>query len=81
MACPEEMSQLYLEEERQQEVVRIEEKEEKNQEVINTDKQRLEATTTLEELQKVWQGLTPESKIALAQIKDDLKKKYASPQV
>jgi len=78
MACPDEMYQLYLEEERQQDVVRLEEREEQAQIAVNTDKSRLEATTTLEELQKIWQGLSPESKISLAQVKDDLKKKYAT---
>lgn len=69
MACPSELAQAYAEEEMEKEVRTIS---------IDTEhyKQKLEATTSLEELQKVWVSMPGEAKSALSELKDELKKKY-----
>lgn len=81
MACPEELSQAYVEEEHAQDLAQVELKEEKKEIVVNDSKAKLEATTSLEELGKVWADLPAESKTALKELKNDLKKKYENPKV
>ena len=75
MACPEEASQVYIAEEF--------EKEGKTKPTADIDAARakLEATKTLDELKEVWASLPVEAKTALAETKDQLKKKYENPQV
>ncbi|MBP6980102.1 recombinase RecT [Candidatus Curtissbacteria bacterium] len=77
MACPEELSQTYIEEEHAQEMVKGELVEEKKENAVNEHKAKLEVTTTLEELGNVWADLPAESKTALKELKNELKKKYA----
>lgn len=81
MACPEELSQAYVEEEHAQDLAQVELKEEKKEIVVNDSKAKLDATTSLEELGKVWADLPAESKTALKELKNDLKKKYENPKV
>lgn len=78
MACPEELSQAYIEEEHDQEVIKHVELEEKKNNTINEDEAKLKQTTTLIELQLVWQGLQAQSKATLKPLKDELKQKYAN---
>jgi len=69
MACPEELSQSYLEEEY--------EKEAEKPKLDTTEfKLKLEATKNLDELRVVWAGLPPEAKTELGLLKDELKKSY-----
>lgn len=76
MACPEESSQMYLEEEYEKEkIVEIQ--------AINVDehKVKLEACKNLEELKTVWASLPAQAKKELKDIKETLKKSYESPKV
>lgn len=77
MACPEELSQSYVEEEI--------EREDKAKPAIHADidgsKKKLEATKNLEDLKTVWASLPVEAKTALATLKEELKKKYENPEV
>lgn len=70
MACPEELSQAYVEEELEKEV---KVKPELN---LAAYAQKLEATTTLEDLKKVWASLPAEAKTELEYLKENLKSKY-----
>lgn len=69
-ACPEELSQSYSEEEVQKEVVAPS--------VIDIDsyKQKLESTTSLEEMKSVWADMPLQAKKELENLKLILKKKY-----
>ncbi len=69
MACPEELSQSYVEEEMEKEIEKP---------VIDLEqyKVKLEATTTLEELRSVFASLSGEAKKELRPLADALKKKY-----
>lgn len=69
-ACPEEASQIYVEEEVIKEI--------KNVPVVDIDshKAKLEAVTNLEELKTVWSSLPIEAKTSLEKLKNTLKKKY-----
>lgn len=69
-ACPEELSQTYTEEEMEKEV------ETKVVVDLNIYKDKLEATTSLEELKQVWSALPIEAKNAFTQLKEELKAKY-----
>jgi len=70
-ACPEELSQAYSEEETEKEVeVKVID--------LTEYKDKLEATTSLEELKKVWPTLPIEAKNAFTTLKDELKVKYES---
>lgn len=72
MACPEELSQSYIEEEVQQTPIEAEA-------IDVTDyKTKLEATTNLDELKAVWSSLPGEAKKVLGELKDQLKTKYES---
>lgn len=70
-ACPEELSQAYTEEEI--ETVHLD-----NTPVIDTDeyKLKLEAVTTVDELKQVWSAMPIQAKNALADLKEEMKKKY-----
>lgn len=69
MACPEELSQSYIEEEL--------ERENKTKAVVDVDscKNQLETAKTIEELGKVWSALPVEAKNELKETKDALKDK------
>lgn len=75
MACPEELSQSYVEEEMQSV-----EKEKPEVDMIECA-EKLEATKTPEELQTVWADLPQEAKAELTKLKNDLKKKYTKSKV
>lgn len=71
-ACPEELSQAYSEEEKEKDVepaVVID---------VTTHKAKLEAVKDLKELKTVWASLPVEAKKDLADLKEELKKKYAN---
>jgi hypothetical protein len=72
MACPEELSQSYVEEEM--------ERGEKATPVAAVDitqhEASLRAATSLEGLQEAWSGLPGEAKATLLAVKDEMKKKY-----
>jgi len=76
MACPEEMSQIYVEEEVQKETT-----EELPEVSVTAFKEKLEATKTLAELGNVWSSSPIEAKNELKGLKDQLKKKYENPKV
>jgi hypothetical protein len=77
MACPEELSQAYVEEEMQKET--IADREDPLVLIDTTNfKKKMEATTTLKELQKVWSDIPVQAKEALKDLKEELKKKYAN---
>ncbi len=70
-ACPEEASQIYVEEEMIKEI--------KNASVVidvNPYKEKLEAVKSLEELKTVWSSLPIEAKTSLEGLKNTLKAKY-----
>ncbi len=68
MACPEEMAQVYTEEELESE----------KKFPVNTDiyRKRLEESANLEELSNAWDSLPVEAKIELKDLKEELKNKY-----
>lgn len=70
-ACPEELSQAYVEEEMQSEIIK---------EVPSIDldsyKDKLETTKTLDELKIVWSSIPIQAKQLLETLKEELKKKY-----
>lgn len=70
-ACPEELSQSYVEEELVKEIV-------KEEVVIDVEsyKTKLENTTTLDEMKKVWSSIPIKAKQELETLKDELKAKY-----
>ena len=70
-ACPEELSQAYVEEEVQQEKPRPTAD-------VEACRAKLEATKSLEELKTTWASLPIEAKDALAELKETLKQKYAA---
>lgn len=67
MACPEELSQSYIEEELHKE---IKEKPEVN---FSEHEQKISTAKTIEELKTVWSALPAEAKKNLAEIKDKVK--------
>lgn len=69
-ACPEELAQAYVEEELSKEVKEVPS--------LNIDdfKAKLEATTNLAELKKVWSGIPVLAKQSLNTLKEELKTKY-----
>lgn len=76
MACPEELSHIYDEDELSAEQVK---KPAQNiDKIIDDGKAKLDAATTLDELAIAWSNLPPDAKAALRDYKDTLKKKYAS---
>lgn len=74
-ACPEETAQIYVAEELDKE----------NKPTPTADigafRTRLEAVKSFEELRRVWAEMPVEAKTALLPLKEELKKKYAGPQV
>lgn len=68
-ACPEKLSQAYVEEERAAEVIHVVPE-------LTSHKAKLEAVTNLTELKAVWDSLPVEAKNELEGIKNELKKKY-----
>lgn len=70
-ACPEELSQSYVEEEVQQQTV-------KEATVIDSNpyEEKLKATTNLQDLGTVWASIPVEAKQQLATLKDELKLQY-----
>lgn len=76
MACPEELAQAYVEEELERGTAKA---------PVQIDKEKyaakLEATTSLDELGKVWADLPAEAKAELETFKDELKKKYETGDV
>lgn len=75
MACPEEMAQMYAEEEMQKEVMPSIELN------IDTFKDRLDEVKSLEELKTVWASMPVEAKNALLEAKEALKAKFTTIQV
>lgn len=74
MACPEELSQSYVEEEYSQPSKQIEL--EDNSLLIEEWSLKLDACAGLEELKNVWTSVPGSIKTNLNSLKDDLKKKY-----
>lgn len=76
MACPEEASQMYVEEEFEKEKMVV------VQEInIEEHKAKLEACKNLEELKTVWASLPAQAKTQLTTLKDELKTKYENTNV
>lgn len=75
MACPEELSQSYVEEE-----IHAEIDPKPTYDVAEITK-KLKATKTLEEFQHIWADLPVQAKDELMKLKDDLKKKYKNHKV
>lgn len=71
MACPEQLSHSYTEEEVQKEAVTEIPKID-----VSVCKTKLEATKSLDELKVVWSALPIQAKNELATLKEELKKKY-----
>ena len=69
MACPEELSQIYIEEDIEKEV---------EPKILDTTtyKEKLESVKNLDELKTVWASLPVEAKGQLSALKDELKNKY-----
>lgn len=76
MACPEELAQVYLEEEYEQDTVKAEIEEENKEKTIAENKTKLESCKNIEELKTVWASLPAEIKSALEETKETLKMKY-----
>lgn len=76
MACPEELSQAYVEEEYQREAVKVEIIKEPTQEKVEESRNKLEEAKDIEEVKKVWASLPLEVKNKLEDVKNELKKKY-----
>ncbi len=72
MACPEELAQTYIEEEMEKSAV-IEKVEVKQDFTVQQTK--LESSKTMQELVAVWETLSPEAKLELRAIKDQMKQK------
>lgn len=70
MACPEELSQSYIEEEFEKEIpVKVE---------VNTDQylEKLEKVSSLDELKTIWASMPIEAKNQLKDVKNAIKKRY-----
>ena len=76
MACPEELSQSYVEEEVEREIKSTTPTLDKERYIA-----RLDGTTTLDELKTAWAALPPEVKVELETYKESLKKKYETGEV
>jgi hypothetical protein len=81
MACPEELSQSYLEEEYEQDTVKIELEQENKAKALEEHRAKLLECKDMENLKIVWASLPAESKTALNSIKEELKLKYENPTV
>jgi len=71
MACPEELSQAYSEDEMQKEVETIEAPID-----IESFKKPLEEAKTVEELKKVWASIPAKAKVELESFKNEIKDKF-----
>ena len=76
-ACPEELSQLYVEEEYERETKQIIDIEEKKEEDATSWKDKMNACKTLEELGKLWADMPGELKPIAEDFKNELKTKLA----
>ncbi len=75
-ACPEVLAQNYAEEEMEREVITIEDEVDTSEWEV-----KLNDTKTIEELTKVWVSVPPKVKTLLANLKEELKKKYETENV
>lgn len=73
MACPEEMSQVYVEEERQAEIISTQTIDAEID--VKEHEDKLRATKTLDELKKTWADLPKPVKDKLEGVKDEMKAK------
>ena len=73
MACPEEMAQMYVEEEKEAETITS-----TPAVVIDDYKVKLEAATSLDELKTAWANTPIQAKQLLGEIKETIKAKYAN---
>lgn len=82
-ACPEELSQIYSEEESEKEKVILIDEEEKKVETKNEIAKRMGACKDLKSLQAVWSSISGEFKadMDINQIKEDLKAKFINAPV
>lgn len=76
MACPEEMAQMYVEEEHQAEAIKTTEAVD-----ITEYERKLRAVKSLDELKTVWVNTPIEAKQALETLKNEMKNKYADVKV
>lgn len=81
MACPEELSQTYIEEEYNQDMVKGEIIEEGQEKIVQESKNKLEACKNMDELKDVWSNFPAFIKTELKDLKNDLKKQYDSKKV
>lgn len=74
MACPEEMAQMYSEEEMEKEVTRT---------VLDVEalETKIRAVADIEELKRVWSALPAEAKTELTAVKDEVKVKLTPPPI
>ena len=72
-ACPEELSQAYIEEEFDKEKITQEEKEEKKENSLKEFEDKMKEVKTVEELGKLWVTIPAEAKIKLETLKNELK--------
>lgn len=77
-ACPEELSQSYIEEEFTKEKVEFEEKEEKKENSLKEFEEKMKEVKTIEELGKLWVTIPAEAKIKLETLKNELKSKLSN---
>lgn len=77
MACPEALSQLYVEEEVIRETTPVEPEVDTN--ALEEGKTKLEASKTIEELSSVWVSLPPHLKSLLNDTKNEMKVKLTQP--
>jgi tRNA-binding EMAP/Myf-like protein len=77
MACPEELSQVYVEEEFQREVS----ENELPAIELNKYQTKLEAAKSIKEVQKVWASLPQKAKAELEGLKNQLKKTYENTEI
>lgn len=77
-ACPEELSQSYIEEEFDKEKITQEEKEEKKEKSLLEYEKEMKEVKTIEELGKIWVDIPAEAKIKLASLKNELKSKLSN---
>jgi len=74
MACPEELSQAYVEEEREREVIEV-----KNEANYDEYRKKIESAKTLDELKSVWSALPVEAKTEFETLKNETKAKLTTP--
>jgi hypothetical protein len=77
MACPEELSQMYMKEEMDEKIINVEEVERIDPIRVQSYGDKLKASKTLEELKSNWSAIPFEAKEKLGALKDELKKKLS----